>query len=42
MGKRLAAKYKIDRRLGENRTAVTSLTEIVSTLGIEATPPDLL
>ena len=30
------------RRLGEKQTAVTSLTEIVSSLGTEATPPDLL
>jgi len=30
------------RRLGENKTAVTSLTEIVSELGAAATPPDLL
>ncbi|WP_341365487.1 threonine--tRNA ligase [Yoonia sp. BS5-3] len=30
------------RRLGENRTSVTSLAEIVSTLSSEATPPDLL
>ncbi|WP_108814585.1 threonine--tRNA ligase [Loktanella sp. Alg231-35] len=30
------------RRLGENKTTVTSLDEIVSTLGVEATPPDLL
>ncbi|WP_299788788.1 threonine--tRNA ligase [uncultured Marivita sp.] len=30
------------RRLGEKQTSVTSLTEIVSSLGKEATPPDLL
>ena len=30
------------RRLGENKTAVTSLEEIVSQLSTEATPPDLL
>ena len=30
------------RRLGEKRTAVTSLAEIVSELGQSATPPDLL
>jgi threonyl-tRNA synthetase len=30
------------RRLGEKQTAVTSLTDIVSSLGKEATPPDLL
>ncbi|MEL6840889.1 MAG: threonine--tRNA ligase [Pseudomonadota bacterium] len=30
------------RRLGENRTIVTSLDEIVAKLSIEATPPDLL
>ena len=30
------------RRLGENRTSVTTLAEIVSALGTEATPPDLL
>ncbi|MFA8384569.1 MAG: threonine--tRNA ligase [Pelagibaca sp.] len=30
------------RRLGEKQTAVTSLAEIVSSLGTEATPPDLL
>jgi threonyl-tRNA synthetase len=30
------------RRLGENKTSVTSLDEIVSILGKEATPPDLL
>ena len=30
------------RRLGENKTAVTSLDEIVAKLGAEATPPDLL
>ena len=30
------------RRLGENKTSVTSLTEIVSELGTSATPPDLL
>jgi threonyl-tRNA synthetase len=30
------------RRLGEKQTSVTSLTEIVSRLGKEATPPDLL
>ena len=30
------------RRLGENKTSVTSLDEIVATLKVEATPPDLL
>ena len=30
------------RRLGENKTSVTSLAEIVSELGQAATPPDLL
>ena len=30
------------RRLGENKTAVTSLAEIVAELGQTATPPDLL
>jgi len=30
------------RRLGENRTSVTSLDEIVAQLGLEATAPDLL
>ncbi len=30
------------RRLGENKTSVTSLTEIVAELGKAATPPDLL
>ena len=30
------------RRLGENKTSVTSLDEIVSILSTEATPPDLL
>ncbi|MBV2358332.1 threonine--tRNA ligase [Thalassococcus sp. CAU 1522] len=30
------------RRLGEKQTSVTSLTEIVSTLARDATPPDLL
>ena len=30
------------RRLGEKQTSVTSLAEIVSSLGKEATPPDLL
>jgi threonyl-tRNA synthetase len=30
------------RRLGENKTAVTSLDEVVSLLATEATPPDLL
>ncbi len=30
------------RRLGENKTSVTSLTEIVAELGNAATPPDLL
>jgi threonyl-tRNA synthetase len=30
------------RRLGEKQTSVTSLAEIVSNLGKEATPPDLL
>ncbi len=30
------------RRLGENKTSVTSLDEIVSALAKEATPPDLL
>ena len=30
------------RRLGENKTAVTSLDEIVAKLGAAATPPDLL
>ena len=30
------------RRLGENKTSVTSLVEIVSQLGRSATPPDLL
>ncbi|MCC1494796.1 threonine--tRNA ligase [Cognatishimia sp. F0-27] len=30
------------RRLGEKQTKVTDLTEIVSSLSIEATPPDLL
>lgn len=30
------------RRLGEKQTSVTTLDEIVSTLQIEATPPDLL
>jgi len=30
------------RRLGENKTSVTSLTEIVAELGQTATPPDLL
>ena len=30
------------RRLGENKTAVTNLDEVVSTLAKEATPPDLL
>ena len=30
------------RRLGEKRTSVTSLTEVVSALAKEATPPDLL
>ncbi|MCK0149142.1 threonine--tRNA ligase [Marivita sp. S6314] len=30
------------RRLGEKQTHVTSMTEIVSALGKEATPPDLL
>ena len=30
------------RRLGENKTAVTSLSEIVAELGKAATPPDLL
>jgi len=31
-----------ERRLGEKQTAVTSLTDIVSSLEKEATPPDLL
>ena len=30
------------RRLGEKQTQVTTLTEIVSSLSREATPPDLL
>jgi threonyl-tRNA synthetase len=30
------------RRLGEKQTSVTSLDDIVSTLSVEATPPDLL
>ena len=30
------------RRLGEKKTSVTSMDEIVSTLSKEATPPDLL
>ena len=30
------------RRLGEKQTSVTSLTDIVSSLGKDATPPDLL
>ena len=30
------------RRLGENRTSVTKLDEIVANLAVEATPPDLL
>ena len=30
------------RRLGEKQTSVTSLDEIVTTLAVEATPPDLL
>ena len=30
------------RRLGNKQTSVTSLADIVSTLGLEATPPDLL
>ncbi|MDX8351198.1 threonine--tRNA ligase [Cognatiyoonia sp. IB215182] len=38
----VAEKTVTVRRLGENKTSVTSLDEIVSELGKAATPPDLL